>query len=82
MRHGDSKWIPGKVLSVDTGTNANRLYTIQLANKRIVSCKRSLIRPNQTSYDLNKATKVHIDAKATPHPIRNDINQVSKTKQI
>ena len=37
MRHGDSKWIPGKVLSVDTGTNATRLYTIQFANKRIVS---------------------------------------------
>ena len=24
MRHGDSKWILGKVLSVNTGTNANR----------------------------------------------------------
>ena len=35
MRQGDSKWIPGKVLSIDTGTNANRSYTIQLANKRI-----------------------------------------------
>ena len=82
MRHGDSKWIPGKVLSVNTGTNANRSYTTQLANKRIVSCNRSMIRPNQTSYHLNKATKVHIDAKATPHPIRNDTNQVTKAKQI
>ena len=39
-----------------------------------------MIRPNQTSYDLNKATKVHFDAKVTPHPIRNDTNQVSKSK--
>ena len=39
-----------------------------------------MIRPNQTSYDLNKATKVCIDAKATPHPITNDTNQVSKSK--
>ena len=80
MRHGDSKWIPGKVLSVNTGINANRSYTIQLANKMIVSHNRSMIRPNQTSYDLNKATKVHIDARATPHPIRNATNQVSKSK--
>ena len=80
MRHGDSKWIPGKVLSVDTGTNATRSYAIQLANKRIVSHNRYMIRPNQTRYDLNKATKVHFDAKATPHPIRNDTNQVSKSK--
>ena len=80
MRHGDSKWIPGKVLSVNTGTNANRLYTIQLENKKIVSHNRSMIRPSQTSYDLNKATKVHIDAKLAPHPIRNDTNQVPKSK--
>ena len=81
MRHGDSRWIPAKVLSVDTGTNATRSYTIQLANKRIVSYNRSMIRPNQTSYDLNKATKVYFDAKVTTHPIRNDTNQVSKTEQ-
>ena len=80
LRHGDSKWIPGKVLSVNTGTNATRSYTIQLANKRIGSHNRSMIRPNQTSYDLNKATKVYFDAKVTPHPIRNDTNQVSKSK--
>ena len=80
MRHGVSKWIPGNVLSVDTGTNANRSYTIQLANKRIVSHNRSMTRPNQTSYDLNKATKACIDAKATPHPIRNGTIQVSKSK--
>ena len=40
-----------------------------------------MIRPNQTSYDLNKATKVCFDAKATPHPIRNDTNQVSSGKK-
>ena len=34
-----------------------------------------MIRLNQTSYDLNKAIEVCIDAKVTPHPIRNDINQ-------
>ena len=75
MRQSDSKWIPGKVLSIDTGTNANRSYTIQLANKKIVSHNRSMIRLNQTSYDLNKATEVCIDVKVTPHPIRNDTNQ-------
>ena len=80
MRHGDYKWIPRKVLSVDIGTNATRSYTIQLTNKRIVSHNRSMIRPNQTSYDWNKATKVCFDAKATLHPIRNDTNQVSKSK--
>ena len=79
-RHGDSKWIPEKILSVDTDTNASRSYTIQLANKRIVSHNRSMIRPNQTSYDLNKAMKVHFDAKMTPPPIRNDTNQVYKSK--
>ena len=57
MRHGVSKWIPGKVLSVNTGTNVNKLYTIQLENKKTVSHNRSMIRPNETSYDLNKATK-------------------------
>ena len=80
MRHGDSKWIPGKVLSVNTGTNATRSYTIQLANKRIVHHNRSMIRPSQTNYNLNKATKVCFDAKGTPHPIRNNTNQVSKSK--
>ena len=34
-----------------------------------------MIRLNQTSYDLNTATEVCNDAKATPHPIRNDIKQ-------
>ena len=48
--------------------------------KGLLSHNRSMIRPNQTSYDLHKATEVCIDAKATPHPIRNDINQVSKSK--
>ena len=75
MRQSDSKWIPGKVLPMDTGTNANRSYTIQLANKKIVSHSKSIIRLNQTSYDLNTATEVHNDAKATSHPIRNDIKQ-------
>ena len=43
-----------------------------------------MFRPNQTSYDLNKATKVCIDAKLTPHPIRNDTNQqnVKSTTEI
>ena len=84
MRQGDSKWIPGKVLSIDTGTNGNRSYTIQLANKKIVSHNRSMIRLNQTGYDLNKATSVCIDAKVTPHLIRNDTNQqnAKSTKDI
>ena len=84
MRQGDSKLIPGKILSIDTGINANRSYTIQLANKRIVSHDRSMIRLNQTGYDLNKATSVCIDAKVKPHPIRNDTNQqnAKSTKDI
>ena len=60
---------------MDTGTNANRSYTIQLANKKIVSHNRSVIRLNQTSYDLNTATEVYNDAKVTLHPIRNVIKQ-------
>ena len=36
---------------------------------------RSIIRLNQTSYYLNKATEVCIDAKVTHHPIRNDTKQ-------
>ena len=75
MRQSDSKWIPGKVLLMDTGTNANRSYSIHLAHKKIVSHNRSMIRLNHTSYDLNTVTEVHNDAKVTPHPIRNDIKQ-------
>ena len=70
----------GKVLSVDTGATSTRSYTIQLANKRIVSHNRSMIISNQTSYDLNQAMKAHFDAKVTPHPIRHDTNQMSKSK--